>query len=264
MSHLRNLVLTPFDLGTFARVARQPLRRTLVYLFLLVLVATVASTISVTLGLRDLVRRLDPHLDKLPNVTIRGGVASADVDQPWVRNLGTDDKHHDIVLIIDTTHEIPDRRELGANEVGLALHRNTLTVGTPESPPRVFPLDQVPDTTLGPDVARRFIDHWMRRIPYYLALALFAWYAFAKGTQATILVLFALIGVGGRRLGFGALFAVGVYALTPAVLFASIVPLLPFQVPMTFLLYAGLAIAYAIAGGRRAASDPPSEGAPQS
>jgi hypothetical protein len=262
MSHLRNLVLTPFDLGTFARVARQPVRRTLAHLFLLILVATIASTVSLTLGLRELVRRIEPHLDKLPTITIRDGVASADVPQPWVQKLGTDDDKHDIVLIIDTTHESPDRRELAPNEIGLALHRTTLTLVTPGEPPRVFALDKIPDTTLGPDVARRFIDHWMRRIPYYIALALLAWYIFAKVTQATILVLFALIGSSKRRLGFGALFSVGVYALTPAILFASIAALLPFQVPMTFMIYSGLAIAYAILGGQRAAAEPPSDAAP--
>ena len=47
-----------------------PARRAMAHLFLLILVATCATTVSWTLGLRDLVRRLDPHLDKLPTITI--------------------------------------------------------------------------------------------------------------------------------------------------------------------------------------------------
>jgi hypothetical protein len=263
MAYLRDLVMTPFDLGTFARVARSPVRRAMAHLFLLILVATAATTITWTLGLRDLVRRIDPHLDKLPTITIRDGVASADVEQPWVQKLGTDDENHEIVLVIDTTHETPDRRELAANEIGAALYRTTLVIGVAGEQPKVVKLDQVPDTTIGPDIARRFIDHWMRRVPFYLAALLFVWYVFAKGTQATLLILFALLGAGRRRLGFGALFSVAVYALTPAVWIATIVAFVPYQVPMTFLIYSGIAIAYAILGGQRAAAEPPSDAAPQ-
>src|SRR6266542_2938476 len=218
MSHLRNLVLTPFDLGTFVRVTRQSTSRTLVHLLLLVLLATTATTVSLTLDLRGLVRRLEPHLDKLPTITIRDGKASADVEQPWVRTLGSDSRGRTIVLIIDTTHQGEQRRDFGPNEVGLALYRTTLTLGVPDQPPQELPLDKIPDTKIGPDDARRLIDQLLHRVPYYLALVVLLWYLFAKGTQAVILALFAMAGASRRPLGFGRLFAIGVYALTPAIL----------------------------------------------
>ncbi len=253
MSHLETLSRISFDPGLFARVARQRLSRTLASLVLLVAIATAATTTSLTLKLRELVRRLEPHLDQIPTITIRRGVASADVEQPWVKRLGRDDGGRDIVLIIDTTGT---RRDFAPNEVGLFLKRTELAVKTPEEA-RSISLARVPDTTVGPDVVRRFIARTMRRVPLYLAAALLAWYALVKTLQALLLTLAALAGAGGRRLGFGALFTVGVYALTPAVLLDAALPFVKLHLPFAWLVYAALAIAYAVLGAQRAAATPP-------
>src|SRR5260370_31113632 len=103
MAHLEALSRIPFDLALFARAGRQRMRRTLGYLFILVVLSTAATTTSLTLKLRDLVKRLEPHLDQIPTITIKNGQASADVEQPWVKRLGSDDNGHEIVVIIDTT-----------------------------------------------------------------------------------------------------------------------------------------------------------------
>src|SRR5262245_33276427 len=100
MSHLEALAKVSFDLDVFTRAARQRMRRTFGYLLLLVLLSTVATTTWLTLGLRDLVRRLEPFLDQIPTITIRDGEVSADVEQPWIKRLGRDDAGHEIVAII--------------------------------------------------------------------------------------------------------------------------------------------------------------------
>jgi hypothetical protein len=255
MSHLLCLARTPFDLGVFRAVARQPLRRTLAYLALLIALSTIATTVSLTLMLREWVRRLEPHLDELPTITIRDGEASADVEQPWLRRLGRDDQGHDLVVIIDTTGT---RDDFGPNELGLFLKKSEVIVKSPEQV-RSFSLASVPDLTIGPAVARRFIDHWMRRVPLYLALVLFSVYVVVKTTQALLLVLAALIGAARRPLPFGALFTVAVYALTLPVLLDCVLPLVPIRVPLFFAIYGALAIVYAILGAQRAVAEPPAD-----
>ncbi len=252
MSHLEALSRVSFDLDVFARVARQKLRRTFVYLLLLVTLSAASSTVSLMLKLREVVRWLEPHLDEIPTITIRDGRASADVEQPWVKRLGSDDHGHDVVAIIDTTGQ---RSDFGPNEIGVFLKRTELAVKTVEES-RVIPLERFPDTTIGPDVVRGWIKTLMRKVPLYAAAFFLAFYFAAKSLQATLLVLAALIGARAA-LRFGELFTVAVYALTPAVLVDCALPFLPVHVPMFFLVYFALAVAYAILGAQRATAPPP-------
>ena len=53
MSHLESLSRVSFDLGVFAQVARQRLRRTFVYLILLVVIASASTTTWAMLRLRE-------------------------------------------------------------------------------------------------------------------------------------------------------------------------------------------------------------------
>ena len=251
MSHLEALGRVSFDLGVFAQVARQKLRRTFVHLLLLVTIATASTTVWAMLKLRDAVRWLEPHLDEIPTITIRNGEASADVDQPWVKRLGDDGHGHEVVAIIDTTGE---RQGFEPNEIGVFLKKHELLVKQVEEE-RVIPLSRFPDTTVGPDIVRGWIKEAMRRAPFYIGGSAFLWYLFAKSMQALLLVLAALIGA--RRMRFGQLFTVGVYALTPAVLLGAALPFVKLHVPAFWLLYVVIGVVYAIAGARRADLPPP-------
>lgn len=252
MSHLEALSRVSFDLGVFANVARQKLRRTLAYLLLLVVLSVASATTVWMLRLREAVRWLEPHLDEIPTITIRNGQASADVEQPWVKRLGTDDHGHDVVAIIDTTGA---RQDFAANEVGVFLKRREVVVKQASDELRVIPLSRFPDTTVGPDIVRGWIATAMRRAPFYLAAFFGVWYLFAKTMQALVLVLFALAGAGSLR--FGQLFTVAVYALTPAVILDSALPFIRLHVPVFWLVYGAIAIVYTILGARRAATPPP-------
>src|SRR4051812_42659892 len=142
MSHLVALSRVSFDLGVFAKVARQRLRRTFVYLLLLVVLSTGATTVSAMMHLREAVRWLEPHLDEIPTIEIRNGEASADVEQPWVKHLGKDDDGSDVVAIIDTTGT---RQDFAPNEIGVFLKKREVVVKQKDQT-RVVPLSKFPDT----------------------------------------------------------------------------------------------------------------------
>src|SRR4051812_42529994 len=127
-SHLANLGRATYDFGLYPEVQRQRLRRTFAHLVLLVLLSTVAATGMVALAVRGMVGRVLPEVDKLPTITIKDGQASANVPQPWVKNLGPDeDTGKDVVLIIDTTGTLTGFTE---NQIGLFLARTQLLVKT--------------------------------------------------------------------------------------------------------------------------------------
>jgi hypothetical protein len=253
MSHLAALFRVPFDLSVFKQVAAQRTRRSFAFLFILVLLSTVAGTISAMIVLRDLARRVDPYLDQIPTVTIRNGQASADVPQPWVKRFERENGYN-WVLIIDTTGQ---RTDFEPDEMGLFVQRTQLIMKSPGQR-REASLAQVPDMVVGPKTARAAIAKLMRQAPFYIGAALLIWFFLAKLMQALLLVLAAQIGSARRKrpLGFGALFSVAVHALAPAVLLDCVSDFLPFSIPHFWLVYLAIGVTYAILGARAASAEP--------
>jgi Protein of unknown function (DUF1189) len=258
MSHLESLARAPFDLDLFARVSRQKLRCTFGFLALLVAISTVATTISLTKDLREVIRKIEPEIDKLPQIEIRNGQASVSVEQQWIYRFGNDDHGRQIVLIIDTTGR---RQGFERDEIGVFLKRTHVVVKTPEDENEIS-LKDVPDMMIGPQLLHELIAKWMRRVPFYIGALAFLWFLLAKTSQALLLVLAALAGGSSRQrtsapLSFRGLFAIGVYALAPAIVLAAARPFLPFAIPYFAAIYCALAIVYAVLGGQRAATSPP-------
>ncbi|HZS40101.1 MAG TPA: DUF1189 domain-containing protein [Polyangia bacterium] len=249
MTHLHALLSAPFDRGVFAEVHGQKLRRTVGYLFLLIAIATASTTIWFTLGLRGLVRRVLPELDKLPTITIRDGEASANVPQPWRHSFGWQDGN-EVVLIIDTTGVVTD---LDDHEVGLLLMKRELLVKGDDGAKETIELARLGDVTIGPHLVKRWLARAQRIAPFVFAAVAFLLFTILRWLQALVLTLVALVaGLGRRRkLGFGALLTVATYALTLPAWLAALRPFVPLRVPHFWLISAALAVAYAIAGVRR-------------
>jgi hypothetical protein len=252
MSHLVDLARVSVDRGVFRRAVAQRLRTTFAFLMLLVLVSSLAGTISAMRGLRDLARRIDPYLDQLPTVTIRNGKASADVPQPWVKRFDRE-RGRDLVLIIDTTGR---RTDFAPDEYGLFVQREQLILKSDDQR-REISLSQVPDMDVGPSTVRAAIAKVLRRAPFYIGAFLLLYFFFMKLVQSLFLVLPALAGASGRKppLGFGALFTIAVYALAPAVLLDCVLDFLPFTIPHFWLIYVAVAAVYAFIGARAATSE---------
>jgi hypothetical protein len=259
MGHLAAFARAWFDLGVFAKVARQRGRRTLGFYLLLVLFATLTTTLWATVELHKAAKLIEPHLREIPNVTIKNGVASADVEQPWVRSLGNENGM-EFVLIIDTTGKLDD---FAPDQQGFFLKRTSMILKKPGER-RETGLDKFPDAKVGPDTVRGWIDWALKRLPFLIGLVLLFYYASVKLMQALVLVLVALLAASGRKrpLEFGALFTVAVYALVPAVLADALLLFLPFSIPYFWLLYFVIGCLYVIFGMRRIPDEPPAPPAP--
>jgi Protein of unknown function (DUF1189) len=258
-SHLSALLRATVDFNLYREVLKQRARRTLAYMLLLALLAAAATATWGTLRLRELARRLDPHLDQLPTITIRNGEASADVEQPWVKRLGPDRHGNEVVLIIDTTGE---RSDFEPREIGLFLQRTQLLVkgsdddgGGGET--HALPLSRVRDCELGPKQVRAWIARVMRRVPFVLCAVAFVYYFVVRALQALVLVLVALAASGKRRvaLRFGQLYTIAAYALTPAIVFDAALKFLPFHVPRFWLIYWAVAALYTALAATRVPDD---------
>jgi hypothetical protein len=215
------------------------LRRAIGLLALLVLLATGAAAIPFTRFAWRVIDSLERIAAEWPTVRVRRGEASADVPQPWVRSLGRDQQGRELVVIIDTTGTTGD---FGAKQSGLLLKRREL-VARATGPSRALSLARFPDGELGPKRLRDWLARGRWLVPLAFAALAFVWFAFAKGTLATLLVLIALAASGRRRrpLRFGELFACGVKGLAPAVLLEAVLRFLPIGL-WAWLPYFALAI----------------------
>jgi hypothetical protein len=249
-SHLDALVRAGLDLDLYRSVYRQRVRRTLVYLLVLAVVAAAGFAAAGTLALRRAAKRIDPHLDKIPTIIIRDGEASADVPQPWRLRLDRDERGRELVLIIDTTGTLTD---FEPHERGLFLQKQHLLVKGDDGETQVVPLERVPDTELGPERLRELIARTLRKVPPLLFLLGLVYYLVVRALQALLLVLVAMAASGTRRrpLRFGQLYNISVYALTPAVLLDVAHWFVPFRVPWFFALYFVVALLSTILGASR-------------
>lgn len=223
-------------------------RRAIGVLALEVLVATGAAAIPFTRFAWRVIDRLERIAAEWPTVRVRRGEASADVPQPWVRSLGRDERGRELVVIIDTTGATDD---LGAKQSGLLLKRREL-VARASGPSRAVSLALFPDGDLGPKRLRDWLSRGRWLAPLAFAALAFVWFAFAKGTLATLLVLIALAATARRRrpLRFGELFACGVRGLAPAVLVEAALRFWPIGL-WAWLPYFAIAIAATAIVARR-------------
>jgi hypothetical protein len=213
--------------------------RAIARLALLVAIATGAATVAFARFAWPVLDRLERIASEIPTVRVRGGEASADVPQPWVKSLGRDQHGRELVLIIDTTGTIAD---FAPDQSGLLLKRHELRARA-EARSHALSLRRFPDGELGPARLRAWIARARILAPLAFAALAFAWFAFTKGTLATLLVLIALAATSRRRrpLRFGELFACGVRGLQPAVLLEAALRFVPVGA-LAWLAYFAVAI----------------------
>jgi len=256
MGHLHAFVTTPFDRGVFTEVHRQRTRRTLAYLLFLAALSTAVMTWLVAARVGQVVRRLLPEVDKIPSITFKNGEASSSVEQPWLRRIG-EQNGKSVVLIIDTTSTLDGFRD---DQCGAFLMKRDLLVRgcEAESHERSISLRRVPDGTVGPQRLREWLIKARWLIPLVFAALALVWFVLLKLLQALLLTSIASLATRSRKrpLTFGELYAVGAYALGPAVLFDALSWALPIHFPISLLLYSSIAIGYTVVGARRILDDP--------
>jgi len=242
---LTKLLRAPFDFGVFAEVASQRALRSIGALAILILLSAGVATTIISLTMHKAYRELAPLVDTLPTVVIKEGKASANVPQPWVREQTEGLKT--IALIIDTTGATTG---FTPRQIGLLLTVDKIFVKSESGDVKSFELSTLGDQTVGPTELHALVRHWLGLMPWLVGVTALVWFIFAKTSTVMVLVLIALLASQGRRrpLTFGGLFAVAVHALAPAVFVDCALMVMPFSIPMFWVLYAALAMVYVAVG----------------
>jgi hypothetical protein len=202
---------------------------------------------------------LDPELDKLPVVTIKGGQASANVEQPWVKSFRDESSQLETVFIIDTTGKITGLTE---GQQGFLLTKTQLVMRNPQNP-FLQPLDLagVDDTVIDAALIRSWIPTVLGATFGIAFVFLILWYAAAKLVQALLIAVVGLIVNSTRRrqLRFGAIYGISIYALTPAILLDVLRSCAGVEIPWFWFFYMALAGAFAGIAVKKLPDLPPGE-----
>lgn len=219
--------------------------RMLGYLALMIAVAAAvtAATVSVLVG--RVARQYHGTRwweANMPVITIAGGQASSDAAQPFRRELspGTE-------FIMDTTGNDP---EVGSDAGNIVVLTKTQLIIRQQGrgQTRVYDLSRFPDMELNQQTVGAWLDNVARWAWAASWLGLVFWFWTVKLFQVLFWSVLGLIvnAVSGRRLRYGALFNIGVFALTVPWAFDLLLLVTQWRVPLanvvSFLLYIGYLI----------------------
>jgi hypothetical protein len=225
-----------------------------VFVVLVVFACAIASAWAITYVASHRVEHiLDRVISKYdfvaPEITIQGGRASINKDQPYFVNS---DPSKGPVVIIDT--KLETRKEafelLKQYEEVALLTRTNFIFKSPDQT-RVVALSNVPDMVINSANLRAFKNRYFTLLIEVVAALLVVYFLFAKLFQSFILGLVPYLAAQAKGVTFPQAFKIAVLALIPPVTLDVIAVLtgVPFRTSiLTYLLvYAGLIAVVALA-----------------
>jgi hypothetical protein len=211
------------------------------YLLLILVLTWLILLVQWTIGISSFLTNEAPAaLKDFPPITLRGGVASSPVAQPYVMN----DSEGNPVFVFDTTGAVQSPKDRGARILVTAseiVQVNTLGFEERRS------LRAAPDMTVDAAWILRGIRA-VRNLLLPIGLVVFTLGSLAVRLLAALVL--ALLGLAfnaaaGGRLGFAALFRLAVVAMTTSILLDTVAAL--FRLPIgcfRFVLFPVISLGY--------------------
>lgn len=173
---------------------------------------------------------------KIPTITIKQGQASSDVPQPYTA------QEREFTFILDTTGSTS---KIDAPR-GLLVAKDKIIYKESQFQTREYSLSNIPHLIFDANL----IDKW-KKVASALALpivavGIFLWNCLARFLQVFYFSLFSMLINKARHinLGYSALFNIGAYAITPAVILGLIVNVVGVPLPIFWTFYAAVYITY--------------------
>ncbi len=179
------------------------------YLAVLIVIATVVTTISTQIRTAAILEEAKPWLaDNIPELRISDGKLSSPVDQPYIW------ESEDFGFVLDTTGDITELDP--AYEQGVLLTETEVVYRQSRFETRRYDVSDFPDMVLDEDTWDRWIDTIKSWLWAGVAIASFLWLWVIKLLQVLFWSLIGLVVsmLTKRSLRYGALFNIGIYALT--------------------------------------------------
>lgn len=177
----------------------------------------------------------------LPDIVIQKGEVSADVTQPWRKEI------ENFLVVIDTTGQVKEIEESFSQ--GILLMKNKLILKRSAYETRRYDLSKMDAFRLSPETVKRWrqVGQWI--LPPVLVFFLFFYFWVGKSLQILFFSLVSLVTnwASRRGLAYQTLLVIGIYALTAPLLLLSAVTLLGLQIRFFDLIYLSMYAALLVA-----------------
>jgi hypothetical protein len=209
------------------------------YLAVLITIATVCLTIRAQVTLGQVLEVAKPWVKAhIPEIQITKGTASSPVKQPYIWEEGG------MGFVLDTTGATTNLAP--KYERGVLLTKTELVYRQSPIETRRYELAQLPDMVINEATIGRVVDLAKSWLWLAIAVGLFLWLWIAKLFQVLFGSLLGLLvnALSKRALRYGALFNIGVLALTVSTAFDVVIGLTGARIPAQGLLSLALYLGY--------------------
>lgn len=236
---LQRLTDSVYRAGAYRQVAAERTGSLFVYLAVLILIATIVTTVLAQIRISSAMEMAKPWLkEAVPQLRIENGRVSSQVQQPYVW------ENEEFAIILDTTGAVT--RLDSEYEQGVLITERKLFVRRSPTESREYDLSQFPDLVLN-DAAW---DEWIGTIRSWIwvvvATSTFLWLWVLKLIHVLIWSTLGLLVAPllQRKLTFRALWNISIYALSAPLLYDLALNILglaqwPLLSLLSLVLYAG-------------------------
>jgi hypothetical protein len=251
----------------YKEISHQPFARSFGYLVLLVLAISLVLSVKYTFDTRETIQKTAEWLNTefakklpefLPEINIKNGEVSSPAQQPLVH------KWKEFAFVLDTTGNVTSVEEY-KNSILITKHKFIVKYTEDGNRPKIdeYDLSKIKSFKLAPgekegefitlnfegqefSLTEKTIVKWLHVLEKILfpvmIVGLFFRYLVAKFIHLFLFSLFSLIinNVNNVKLKYDNLLNIGVFAMTPPVVFAVLAGVLDFKLPLSGLIYIGL------------------------
>jgi hypothetical protein len=202
------------NFGFYKQAANQPIKKALIYIFLILLIAAVLMSIGNIIRVNKFIDEgKDWALKNVPEIRIVNGKIQVDVPQPF-----TVWKDENFIFLIDTTGQYTSIDTI--YKAGALLTQTKLIMKQDELRTQQYELSQFPNVTVNKDSITRWSKLGQTIIWIILPIGTYFYLLFTKWFQIMLFSLFTLSLNSSMKtnLKYPQLLKLGIYALTAPII----------------------------------------------
>lgn len=219
--------------ATIAKFRMAKIGRTILYVFLLMLIASIPMLVSLTVSMNALFQAGDRYIEEMPEFTVTDGTLESDMDEPFIND------EEDMTLIFDSTGELSASDVEGYGNVVALLEREMIFVTGGAA-------DRISYQEFGVNVSKQEIENFYNTLDdlsfLIIAIVLAGFYLF--NTALKFIGIFALSVIAlllkrktADHLTYKHLWVLSAYAVTLPTILIELLEGSGIFIPFSFVVY---------------------------
>jgi len=221
-----------FNPVNYEKIVKQKFGRSFIYLLIFIIIISAFLSVKFSTTITQVANKFIEKVgEKIPEISITDGEVAVPITQPYIYEV------ENYVFIIDTTGQITS---LDNYQSGVLLTKNKFMYkDQAKMKTESYDLAQVKSVRITPEVLRNGLKKGGKFLIPGLFIAITIYFLFAKIIQLFLFSLASLFTnqLKRKNLSYPELLNIGIYALTPPTLLATIMILFDLNFPLFALIY---------------------------